>query len=224
MLHDTLPLADADTMSDLRTFLTRARTVEDGQIRLQVVGSALAVYVPVLAQEAIGASTPTVLGLRVAQLASPEANGFEAVYELGALADRLARSGQTDTLLPLPPAESRAAWAGITPPLTGWQEMGQYDDDALRTQAESGMQAVADAVPANVGRPVLDTVRGRIWSAAVTGNGPPDVELPVGAAFAAHTLGFLFPGASSRLFGQGRWLRLSSTGGHTLIRHAAQLL
>lgn len=224
MLYKTLPLADADTMSDLRTFLTRARTIEDGQVRLQAVRTALAVYVPVLAQDAIAAATPTVLGLRVAQLATSEADGFEAVYELGALTDRLARADESETTLPLPPAESRAAWAGITPPLTGWEELGQYDDDELRGQAESGMRSVAEAVPASVGRPVLATVRGRIWSAAVTGTGPRDVELPLGAAFAAHTLGFLRPGGSSRIFGQGRWLRLSSAGGHTLIRHAAQLL
>ncbi|MGP5073445.1 hypothetical protein ACTXOR_10225 [Arthrobacter rhombi] len=224
MLHDTLPLADADTMTDLRTFLARARTVEDGQVRLQAVRTALAVYVPVLAQEAIAAVTPTVLGLRVAQLATPEADGFEAVYELGALTDRLARVEESETILALPPAESRAAWAGITPPLTGWEERGAYDDDELRRQAEAGMRSVAEAVPTSVGRPVLDTVRGRIWSAPVTGTGPTEIELPLGAAFAAHTLGFLRPGGSSRLFGQGRWLRLSSSGGHTLIRHAAQLL
>ncbi|MDN6201718.1 MAG: hypothetical protein L0I99_05910 [Micrococcaceae bacterium] len=224
MLHDTLLFADADTMTDLRTFLTRARTVEDGQVRLQAVGTALAVYVPVLAQEAIAAATPTVLGLRVARLASPEADGFEAVHELGALTDRLARVDEFETTLALPPAESRAAWAGITPPLAGWEELGAYADDELRAQAETGMRSVAEAVPASVGRPVLDTVRGRIWSAPVTGTGPHDVELPLGAAIAAHTLGFLRPGGPSRVFRQGRWLRLSSAGGHTLIRHAAQLL
>lgn len=223
MLPDTLALADAETLSDLRTFLARARTVEDGQTRLQVVGTALAVYVPVLAQEAIGTAVPTVLGLRVAKLSSPIADGFEAVYELGALTDRLARAGAGDSTLPLPPAESRAAWAGITPQLVGWELLGEYDDDALRREAESGMRAVAEALPPNAGRPVLETVRGRIWSAH-TESGPAGIRLPLGAAFAAESLGFLRPGARSRVYGQGRWLRLTSSGGHCLVRHAAQLV
>lgn len=223
MIPDALYLADAETMSDLRTYLARARTVQDGQARLQVVGAALAVYVPVLAQEAIGTAVPTVLGLRVARLASPEADGFAAVYELGALTDRLARAAEGETALPLPPAEARAAWAGITPPLSGWEPLGEYDDDALRSEAETGMRAVTEALPPQAGRPVLDTVRSRIWSAPVQ-SGTDGLEMPLGAAFAAHSLGFLRPGAQSRVFGQGRWLRLTSTGGHTLIRHAAQLL
>ncbi|WP_417220944.1 hypothetical protein [Arthrobacter sp.] len=223
MLPDALQLADPETMSDLRTFLARARTVEDGQARLQVVGAALAIYVPVLAQEAIGSTVPTVLGLRVAKLADATADGLVAVYELGALTDRLARAGEMDTALPLPPAESRAAWAGITPPLSGWEARGEYDDGALSAEAEAGMHAVAEALPPNAGRPVLDTVRGRIWSAPCQ-NGPADVDLPLGAAFAAESLGFLRPGARSQLFGQGRWLRLSSSGGHTLVRQGASLL
>ncbi|WP_372700084.1 hypothetical protein [Arthrobacter sp. JSM 101049] len=222
MTPEALNLADAETMSDLRTYLSRARTVQDGQARLQVLGAALAVYVPVLAQEAIGTAVPTVLGLRVARLASPVADGFAAVYELGALADRLARAADGDTVLPLPPAEARAAWAGITPPLSGWEPLGEYDDDALRAEAETGMRAVTEALPPQAGRPVLDTVRGRIWSAPVQA-GADGVELPLGAAFAAASLGFLRPGARSRVFGQGRWQRLTSTGGHTLVRHPAQL-
>lgn len=223
MLPDALQLADPETMSDLRTFLARARTVEDGQARLQVVGAALAVYVPVLAQEAIGSTVPTVLGLRVAKLSSSTADGFVAVYELGALTDRLARVGDADTSLPLPPAESRAAWAGITPPLAGWETLGEYDDDALAAEAEAGMHAVAEALPPNAGRPVLETVRGRIWSAACQA-GADDVNLPLGAAFAAESLGFLRPGARSRLYGQGRWQRLTSSGGHTLVRQGAPLI
>lgn len=223
MLPDALQLADAETMSDLRTFLARARTVEDGQARIQVAGAALAVYVPVLAQEAIGGTVPTILGLRVAGLASGDADGLVAVYELGALTDRLARAGDGATELPLPPAESRAAWAGITPPLSGWTALGEYDDDALAAEAESGMRAVAEALPPNAGRPVLDTVRGRIWSAASQA-GAEDSGLPLGAAFAAESLGFLRSGARSRLHGNGRWLRLTSTGGHTLVRYGVPLM
>ena len=98
------------------------------------------------------------------------------------------------------------------------------------------MRAVAGALPDNAGKPVLATVRSRIWStpaALVAAAGEPAgghqdpatelpaAELPAGAAFAAQALGFLAPQGTSALFQAGRWLRLSSAHGHVLVRLAS---
>jgi hypothetical protein len=231
MHPDQLTLADAESVADLHTFLTRARAIEDGSARLEAAGTAVGVYVPVLYPEALGASVPTILGLRVARLAEPA--DLAAVYGIGALTDRLARMSGASTSLSLPPAEAFAPWAGVAPPRRGWERIAEYDDATLRSVAEDGMRAVAGALPENAGKPVLATVRSRIWStpaalvaAAADPAGPrPDAEppvadLPAGAAFAAQALGFLAPQGSSALFRAGRWLRLSSAHGHVLVRLA----
>lgn len=233
MLPDALTLDDLETVADLNTFLARARSIQDGQAALHGTGSALAVYVPVLFADALGATVPTILGLRVARLAAPLPEPLQAVYDLGALTDRLTRMAGQSPVLSLPPAQSRAAWTGVTPPLGGWRRKGEYDDGALRSVADAGMRAVAGALPENAGKPVLDTVRSRIWSSPAAGflTAGDSVltrfeggdSLPAGAAFAAHGLGFLREDGNSVLFEAGRWLRLSSAGGHVLVRQPASL-
>ncbi|MET1036383.1 MAG: hypothetical protein ABWX68_14225 [Arthrobacter sp.] len=235
MLPDSLTLEDHESVADLHTFLARARAVADGEARLQAAGGVLAVYVSVLHPDTLGSGVPTVLGLRVAGLLGPDSGGVDAVYPLGALTDRLARMADGGTVLSLPPAESSAAWAGVSPPRSGWSRLGRLDDDVLAGVAAAGMRAVADALPENAGRPVLATVRSRIWSSPLGLAAVPDAaadaapalpqggagDLPSGAAFAAWSLGFLRDGGASVLYANGRWRRLSSGGGHVLVRLAA---
>ncbi|MEE1620647.1 hypothetical protein ACQ7DA_08215 [Zafaria sp. J156] len=220
MLPADLEFADAESLADLRTFLVRARAVADGEVRLAAAGSSLAVYVAVLAPGQLGEAVPTILGLRVARLARDPGPGMDAVYPIGAVADRLARSGAGETVLPLPPAESTAAWTGVAPPRGGWERVGECDAGALRRAAEDGMRAVASALPENAGRPVLATVRQRIWSSPMEGSGP---VVPTGVAFAAQTLGFLPPEGPVPVFASGPWLRLTSPVGHVLVRRATLL-
>lgn len=235
MLPESLTLEDHESVADLHTFLARARAVADGEARLQAAGGVLAVYVSVLHPDTLGSGVPTVLGLRVARLLGPDSGGVDAVYPLGALTDRLARMADGGTVLSLPPAETAAAWAGVSPPRAGWSRLGRLDDDALAGVAAAGMRAVADALPENAGRPVLATVRSRIWSSPLGLATVPDTapsgtpatpeagagDVPSGAAFAAWSLGFLRDGGSSVLYANGRWRRLSSGGGHVLVRLAA---
>ncbi|GHD01773.1 hypothetical protein [Zhihengliuella salsuginis] len=212
-------LADPDSTADLRTFLARARSVHDGDVSLVLRGAAMAVYVPVIVPQELGEPTPTILGMRAFRLAEP-AEGT-VVYPLGALTDRLARMSPIETALQLPPAQSRAAWAGILPPVSGWSEAGEYDEEALRAAAEAGTRAVVDALPENSGQPVLATVRSRIWSSPLGTGAVP--ELPSGAAFGAKTLGFISGDGTARILAQGPWHRLSTAAGHILVRRGAKL-
>src|ERR1700712_4796498 len=88
-LQQILRLADPGTAADLRTYVTRARTADDGAIRLSAHGTVLAAYVAVLRPKLLGEGTPTVLGLRTMALA--ESADVDVTVPLSAVADRLAR-------------------------------------------------------------------------------------------------------------------------------------
>lgn len=218
MASETVVLEDQETVADLATFFSRARSIEDGAVLLQAAGSALALYVPVLYPEFLGDPVPTVLGMRAVRLGQPaKAAG---VYAISALTDRLARMGGSSLELSMPPAEVSASWAGQQVPRGGWEQRETVDDDALLAEAMRGIGVVAQALPENAGKPVLKTVRARIWSSPVEGVQTP---IPLGMAFGAHALGFLRAGAGSTLYASGPWLRLSSGGGHVVARQGGVL-
>jgi len=215
-----LVLADPQVTADLRTFVVRARAAEDGAVRLQAVGSVLAAYVCVLRPRALGENTPTVLGMRTMPLAA-EAR-LDTAVSLASVADRLARMGETDTVLPVPPMTVTESWTGVGAPRSGWERGDDVPYKLLEQSAHRGIKEVAALVPASSGAPLVQTARGAVW-----GQQLPDVAAPIpaGAAFAALTLGFLPAGSdgAAAVFRCGRWIRLSMPRGHVLIRSAAVL-
>jgi hypothetical protein len=218
MASETVVLEDQETVADLATFLSRARSIEDGAVLVQATGNALALYVPVLYPEFLGDPVPTVLGMRAVRLGRPaEAGG---VYAISALTDRLARMGGASLDLSIPPAEVQASWAGQQVPRGGWTPVEELSDDVLLAEAMRGIGVVAQALPENAGKPVLKTVRARIWSSPAQGLQTP---MPLGMAFGAHALGFLRETKTSTLYACGPWLRLSSGGGHVVARQGGVL-
>lgn len=218
-----LVLADPQVSADLRTFVIRARAADDGAVRLQAVGTVLAAYVCVLRPQALGEDIPTVLGLRTMPLAEPA--HLDTVVALASIADRLARMGDTDTVLPVPPMTVTESWTGVGAPRSGWERGDDVPFKLLEQAAHRGIREVAALIPASSGAPVVNTARGAVW-----GRRLPDTAavIPAGAAFAALTLGFL-PGAedeaggSAATFSCGRWTRLSMPRGHVLVRSASVL-
>ncbi|MET4059629.1 hypothetical protein ABIB35_001161 [Arthrobacter sp. UYP6] len=215
-----LILADPQVTADLRTFVVRARAADDGAVRLQAVGSVLAAYVCVLRPRALGEDVPTVLGMRTMPLAAPAQ--VDTAVSLASVADRLARMGETDTVLPVPPVTVTESWTGVGAPRSGWERGADVSFKLLEQAAHRGIKEVAALVPASSGAPVVNTARGAVW-----GRRLPDVAaaIPAGAAFAALTLGFLPAGADGQaaVFHCGRWTRLSMPRGHVLIRSASVL-
>ncbi|HEY8754212.1 MAG TPA: hypothetical protein VIM40_11265, partial [Arthrobacter sp.] len=122
LLTKSFRFADPRDLADLRTFATRAKTVDDGAIRLQAAGSVLAAYVCVLRPRLLGESTPTILGLRTMGLAEPSA--IDVTVPLSAVLDRLARAGEDDVELPVPPSTVTESWTGVGAPRTGWELVG----------------------------------------------------------------------------------------------------
>jgi hypothetical protein len=214
----TLPLTftEPSDLADLRTFATRARSIDDGAIRLQASGPVLAAYVCVLRPRLLGESTPTILGLRTMALAQPA--DTDVTVPLSAVLDRLARAGQDDVELPLPPVTVAESWAGIGAPRSGWELLGALQDTALRQAAEAGIAEVAAIIPDKPGALIVNNARATVWGRELAGA----QGLPSGAAFAALTLGFLADG-EQQLYRAGRWFRLSGPRGHVLARTGSGL-
>lgn len=218
----SLPLTDPRDVADLQTFLSRARGVDpQGAARFQARGRAVGVYVCVLEPHGLLDTTPTVLGLRTAALAREQV--LDVTVPLGGVLDRMPRQGHDDTEVGLPPTDATVSWAGIAPPLSGWTPVGSVAGDALRGTARAGIAEVARTVPTDAGAAVVDTVRSQVWGRS-SGWAEPlagrlsGAPLPDGAAFAAYSLGFLRPGAEVAVAENGRWVRLSTPGGHVLAK------
>lgn len=216
LLTSSFRFADPRDLADLRTFATRAKAIDDGAIRLQAAGSVLAAYVCVLRPRVLGEGTPTILGLRTMALAA--ASGTDVTVPLSAVLDRLARAGDDDVELPVPPATVTESWTGVGAPRSGWELLGSLSDSDLRAAAEAGITEVAGIVPEKPGALIVNNARAAVWGRELDSSG-----LPAGAAFAALALGFLADG-DQKLYRAGRWFRLSGSRGHVLARTGSGLL
>jgi hypothetical protein len=205
-----LVLEDAQGYADLRTLVTRGRSLDDeGAIRLQADGTVLAAYVGVLPGRGL-MGDGAVVGLRTMRLAAP--TRVDTTVSLAALADRLVR--ETTDGLDVPPFSVQTAWAALTPPRSGWEPVGSLDAGALAEVARAGIAEVAHGAPAGAGGHAVTDLRQRVWG-RLTETVPP---VPAGAAFAAYALGFLDSSERCDVVAHGRWTRLSSARGHVLVR------
>lgn len=206
-----LIFSDDATLSDLRTFVSRARAADDGAIRLQASGAVLAAWVCLMRPRLLGESTPTILGLRTMALAEPAE--LDVTVSLASVSDRLARE-ELRQRLAVPPVYVNESWTAISPPRSQWQQVQLLTAEQLVDAAKTGVREIAQIIPVNPGALIVNNARASVW-----GRGLVDLpEIPAGAAFAGYALGFWAAGEPVALFRAGRWLRLSSGSGHVLIR------
>lgn len=226
-MTEALRFAEAVSLQDLSTYVGRARRIQEQGIRLQAVGSVLAAWVPVMTPSSLVGRLPAVLGLRTMALA--EASEADVTVELNAVTERIARLDPADVELPLPPSRMTVPWAAVTPPRSGWEPAGTLSDDTVRDAAESGVSEITDVVPDTAGAAVVEQVRERVWGRGMepgAQDAVADVEIPAGAAFGSHALGFLTArgaGGTTVVHRLGRWVRLSSAGGFVLCRTSGGL-
>ncbi len=84
----------------------------------------------------------------------------------------------------------------------------------LAARAQWGITTVAEALPQNPGEDAVRAVRASVW-------GVPDEDLgglPLGAAFAAFTLGFIVGEEEAPVRTSGPWTRVSLLRGHVIVR------
>ncbi|MBM4791274.1 hypothetical protein HXP44_04135 [Streptomyces sioyaensis] len=225
-----LHLADAGEAADLAAFLARLIHYDKAAaVRLQAGGGVLAVFGRPPSFE--------VLAIRTARLAGDTA--LDSTVSAGELLEGIQESSDAVTV---PAAVTGPPWTGVLPPRGGWQRVpGLPAPEAL-------VRAVAAAVaefrsrdealePQHRTRAVRDRIGREIWSRTLG-----DTHLPLRAAHAAQSLGFLRParagapaggGSSSggtssgaadsgpqplSLLSAGSWLRLSTPYGSIAVR------
>lgn len=240
-MSQSFSLVDTLAVADLQTYLSRAARVEEGSVRLIAGSGVLAVYTAILYQRGLLDETPTVLGLRT--FATGGDVEFDVVVPIRSLLDRVARvreaaeaaateaagteaagteaaepSGDAQPAGPLeirlPLEVSTVTWAGISPPRGGWNKVGDTTSELLSATAQAGVAEVAEAVPTGTGEQLVQRVRAEVWGRPIEG-----LEyIPAGAGFAADSLGFLGPDEPVTIHETGRWTRLTTRRGHTLIR------
>ncbi len=208
-----LSLAEQADAADLSVFLQRAARLGCEHVRLVSSGRALVATVAVLTKQGLLDTDPTVLGVRVFELAS-DAPAVDTLVLIAGVQERLAREVHE---FPLPVGQAGISWAGVTPPASNWVELGQVDSMQLVAVAEAGITEVAAAN--GLGLKIVDQVRRDTWGRTMFSVGNTDqVQVPAGAAFAAFGLGFIPEGEQLMLSSSGPWSRLTSSRGHVLSR------
>lgn len=199
---------------DLTSFLTRARRVLDGAARVISDGTHLQVYVGILMPRGLLDRTPTVLGLRVAPLASGDI--CDVVVPLESLVyriDKAVSDAQGEVVIELPAPSPSLHWPSISPPREGWKRRMGIPADQLADTARRGIEAIAEAIPDSVGEAVVQKVRAEVWGQPIAHK----KAIPWGAGFAADALGFLDQ-RTLAVHTCGHWVRLSSDHGYVLVK------
>ncbi|OKJ06791.1 hypothetical protein [Kitasatospora sp. CB01950] len=209
-----LDLADQGEAADLAAFLGRLlRFDRAAAVRLQAVpgadgGGVLAVF----GRLPLGGSA--VLAVRTVRLTG-ELAAADLTVSAGQLMDSVDEPGAS---LTLPAPVTGPSWAGLLPPRSGWQPLGQppVDQvmDEVRTAVAEFKQRTAEVPEHHRSRETVDAIADEIWSrplGAAEG-------LPLRAAHAAHAIGFLRPGAPLRAHRSGPWLRLDAPAGSVALR------
>jgi hypothetical protein len=215
MTH-TLRLTHPQALPDLANFLGRARRINDGATRVIATDRFLQVYVGVFLPRGLLDATPTVLGLRVFELA--EAMNFDEVVPIEALISRAERAHAYNGELRLPSPSPSITWSAISPPRDGWQRKLGVSAEILRTAAEEGVHKVKEAIPDSVGEAIVQKVRAEVWGAPLPGK----KKIPAGAGFAADALGLLTERSLS-VHTVGNWIRLSAKHGYVLVKTGVPL-
>lgn len=214
----TLPLADHATRDDLRIFLERLQRAGQEEVRIVARGPVLAVYGCTQAPRGITDPVPVVLVMRAFGLAAEPADAEGRTAEVDetvparALLDRIARLGITGLSLEVPDSTSMVAWAGVLPPVSGWDPVGAIDQSSLAAVASEGMERVSALLPEDPGEAVVLRVRASVWGAEIAPG------LPAAAAFAAETMGFLRDEERVRVSRSLTWTRLTTSRGYVLVR------
>ncbi|TPQ15815.1 hypothetical protein [Streptomyces sporangiiformans] len=217
-----LHLADDGEAADLAAFLARLIHYDRAAaVRLQVSGTTLAVFGRPPSFE--------VLAIRTARLAKPYENGLDVLLDVTVSAGELLESlDESAATAVVPAAVTGPPWAGLLPPRGGWrQEPGLPGLDTVRAMVAEAVaefrSRIGELTPERRTRPELDRIGREIWSRPIG-----DTALPVRAAHAAQSLGFLRPAARATvpdeaawaLLSSGTWLRLRTPYGSIAVRRA----
>lgn len=212
-MPDRLVFADAASASDALTFAQRAVSLTETGVRFQAAQGVVAITAAPLAPRGLFDSTPTILVMRTARV-DPE-----LVCDIVVEGSSLTVDENDPRALTLPEMGLSPAWAGISPPRSGWARVGSIDAVTLAARARWGVAAVAEGVPRDSGEDAVRAVRASVW-------GAPDASLgdqPLGVAFAAFVMGLIGGEEEAGVLASGTWRRTSLARGHVVVRGPARM-
>ncbi|MDR9395980.1 hypothetical protein [Pontimonas sp.] len=223
-MSTTLTLTSTTVARDIQSFLGRARRIIDGNTRIVAGDGYAQCYVGVLMPRGLLDQTPTVLGLRVAEI--PADQHFDHVVPIESMVHRIeqaiahaesrqgaTQTGHTPVEVELPTAAPSIQWPAMTPPREGWKRRMGITSSLLKDVAKKGIEAISEAIPDSVGESVLQKVRSEVWGQPI----PHKKSIPWAAGFAADALGLLEQ-RSLAVHTSGYWVRLSSHHGYVLVK------
>lgn len=219
-----LRLADASGAADLAGYLVRLlRYDRAAVVHLRADGPVLGTF----GRVPFGGGTSGVIALRTNELAEPLR--YDTTVSAGRLLDALTEVRADDGGAAEPPAAmapppvTGPPWTAMLPPRTGWTTLatlpiaGLVREVAVAVGRFRGqMEALATEERT---RAVLDRIAEDVWSKTLSGT--PGTHLPLRAAHAAASLGFLGAvdaGADATVLAVGGWLRLDAPYGSVSVR------
>jgi hypothetical protein len=214
-----LTFASREQISDLDTFIDRSGLLDNDAVRLVAKGNMVVAWVQVLTPRGLNDSTPTVLGLRGAELAV-EAK-FDIVVPIDSLRARFATAEETETgfEVTMPTQAPTIRWKIPLPPQEGWDPLGKIGASDLSTVVREGMKIIKRKVPNNAEEHVVRSYRSQVWGAAINNT----LGMPAGVALAAETLGF-FGDKVMSVSAKSPWIRVSSSRGDILAKNTAVII
>ncbi|UGQ09747.1 hypothetical protein LO772_22905 [Yinghuangia sp. ASG 101] len=219
-----LRLADASGAADLAGYLVRLlRYDRAAVVHLRADGPVLGTF----GRVPFGGGTSGVIALRTGELA--ESLRVDTTVSAGQLLDASTRAPADDAGEPptvtVPPPVTGPPWTAMLPPRTGWTTLatlpiaGLVREVAVAVGRFRGqMEALATEERT---RAVLDRIAEDVWSKTL--GGTPGTHLPLRAAHAAASLGFLGAvdaGAEATVLAVGGWLRLDAPYGSVSVRRS----
>ena len=214
-----LTFASRESISDLDTFIDRSGLLDNDAVRLVAKDQVVVAWVQVLTPRGLNDTTPTVLGMRGAELAV--AAKFDIVVPIDSLRARLANARETDEgfVVTMPLQAPTIRWKIPLPPQNGWEPLGKVGSSELSTVVREGMKIIKRKIPRNAEEYLVRSYRSQVWGSTINTS----LGLPAGVALAAETLGF-FGDTVMSVSEKAPWIRVSSTRGEILAKTTPALV
>lgn len=203
----SISFSDSEVLQDVLTFAGRSTRFGDGHLRLRAQGGVLAATAAALAPRPNSVSCPTITVMRFLPV-SKEIELDRVVEASGIIADEKLES------LQLPDQNLQLPWAAISPPKGAWERVDAISASLIATKAQLGIAEVANQLPDAPGEEIVRTIREGVWGRAEATM----AGVPLGAAYAAFSWGFVVGNEDGVLFKAPGWWRLSMARGHVLLR------
>jgi hypothetical protein len=215
----SVTFASREHISDLATFIDRSGLIDNSAVRLVAKGNLFVAWVQVLAPRGLNDTTPTVLGMRGAELVA-EAK-FDIVVPIDSLLGRFDNAEETEAgfVVTMPVQAPSVRWKIPLPPQAGWESLGKVGSSDLQNVVREGIKIIKRKIPNSAEEHVVRSYRSQVWGTTINGS----LGLPAGVALAAETLGF-FGDKVMDVSSKDPWIRLSSTRGEILAKHTPVIL